>query len=428
MTKVAIISNGCIKEDAYQGNFIKLLEKNNIKQAENFREANYLLYITCAGTGSIIKREIDELSNYIPLVEHYNKKIFIVGCLTKIESLFQNVKNDKNVKIIKNENWLVPVMNDIKNENHHNSINTILANNTRDLFNSNARVQFFIERGCINKCSFCKINYLGNSVSSIPYDKALDYLRKLIRNGTKEITLSGENTTIYGIDLYHKPIIHQLIHEISLEENLERIRLNEVTVQNMYPELLNEIINNNKINFVSMQLESGSDKILNLMDRKYTLKDYDKVAKEIIDSGKYLSTVLMSGFPKETYDDLDITSEYIKERGILTEFICEYQNASFIPSGQLEQIPTKLKHRHTNYLKKIVRKNNQTIRQKYVDNNNRYMYLGKDSSDNFVFSSDIDSFGFSKNEKFKSLIPGDTLNIKAKRLVKSNGYNSKIKL
>ena len=63
-------------------------------------------------------------------------------------------------------------------------------------------------------------------------------LRKLIRNGTKEITLSGENTTIYGIDLYNKPIIHQLIHEISLEENLERIRLNEVTVQNMYPELL----------------------------------------------------------------------------------------------------------------------------------------------------------------------------------------------
>ena len=426
MTKVAIINNGCIKEDTYQDNFIKMLEKNDIKRAENFSEADYLLYITCAGTGSIIEREIDELSNYISLVEHYNKKIFIVGCLTKIESLFQNVNNDKNVKIIKNENWLVPVMNDIKNENHHNSINTILANNTRDLFNSNARVQFFIERGCTNKCSFCKTNYLGNSVSSIPYDKTLDYLRKLIRNGTKEIILSGENTTIYGIDLYHKPIIHQLIHEISLEENLERIRLNEVTVQNMYPELLNEIVNNHKINFVSMQLESGSDKILKLMDRKYTLKDYDKVAKEIIDSGKYLSTVLMSGFPEETYDDLDITGEYIKERGILTEFICEYQNASFIPSGQLVQFPTKLKHRHTNYLKKIVKNNNQTIRQKYVDNNNRYMYLGKDSSDNFVFSSDIDSFAFSKKDEFKSLRPGDTLNMKAKRLVKSKGYNSKI--
>ena len=426
MTKVAIINNGCIKEDTYQDNFIKMLEKNDIKRAENFSEADYLLYITCAGTGSIIEREIDELSDYIPLVEHYNKKIFIVGCLTRIESIFQNIKNDENVKIIKNENWLIPVINDIKNENHHNSINTILANNTRDLFHSNARIQFFIERGCINKCSFCKTNYLGNSVTSIPYDKALDYLRKLIRNGAKEITLSGDNTTIYGIDLYHKPIIHKLIHEISLEKNLERIRLNEVTIQNMYPELLNEIVNNHKINFVSMQLESGSDKILKLMDRKYTLKDYDKVAKEIIDSGKYLSTVLMSGFPEETYDDLDITGEYIKERGILTEFICEYQNSSFIPSGQLVQFPTKLKHRHTNYLKKIVKNNNQTIRQKYVDNNNRYMYLGKDSSDNFVFSSDIDSFAFSKKDEFKSLRPGDTLNMKAKRLVKSKGYNSKI--
>ena len=56
------------------------------------------------------------------------------------------------------------------------------------------------------------------------------------------------------------------------------------------------------------------------------------------------------------------------------------------------------------------------------------MYLGKDSSDNFVFSSDIDSFGFSKNEEFKSLRPGDTLNIKAKKLIKNNQYISKIKL
>ena len=54
------------------------------------------------------------------------------------------------------------------------------------------------------------------------------------------------------------------------------------------------------------------------------------------------------------------------------------------------------------------------------------MYLGKDSFDNCAFSSDIDSFAFSKNEEFKSLRPGDTLNMKAKRLVKSNGYNSKI--
>ena len=77
-------------------------------------------------------------------------------------------------------------------------------------------------------------------------------------------------------------------------------------------------------------------------------------------------------------------------------------------------------------MKKIVKKNNQTIRQEYVDNNNRYMYLGKDSSDNFVFSSDIDSFAFSKKDEFKSLRPGDTLNMKAKRLVKSKGYNSKI--
>lgn len=423
MEKIAIISNGCVTEDSYQNNFIKMLEKNNMKQAKNFSEADYLLYITCAGTGNVIKREVIELGNYIPLVEHYNKKIFIVGCLTKMDFLFQNVKNSENVKIIKNKDWLVPVINDIKKENHHNSIHTVLANNTRNYFNSNARIQFFIEKGCTNQCSFCKTNYLGNSVSSIPYDKTLQHLRKLIKNGTKELALSGDTTTLYGIDLYQKQILHQLLHEISLEENLQRIRLYEVTVQNMYPELLDEIINNPKIKFVSMQLESASDKILNLMNRKYTLKDYDKVAKEIRDSGKYLSTVLMSGFPEETYDDLTITGEYIKERGILTEIICEYQNASFVPSGNLNQLPTKLKHRHTDYLKNIVKENNQRIRQEYIENTNRYMYLGKDCSDYSVFSTDIDLFAFSKKDEFQSLEPGTVIETKAKTLAKRNRYN-----
>ena len=191
----------------------------------------------------------------------------------------------------------------------------------------------------------------------------------------------------------------------------------------MYPELLDEIINNPKIKFVSMQLESASDKILNLMNRKYTLKDYDKVAKEIRDSGKYLSTVLMSGFPEETYDDLTITGEYIKERGILTEIICEYQNASFVPSGNLNQLPTKLKHRHTDYLKNIVKENNQRIRQEYIENTNRYMYLGKDCSDYSVFSTDIDLFAFSKKDEFQSLEPGTVIETKAKTLAKRNRYN-----
>src|SRR5699024_5865488 len=107
-------------------------------------------------------------------------------------------------------------------------------------------IQFMLEDGCANKCSFCKQHYYPKKVESIEYYTALNYLKEKIRTGTKIIALSGENTTLYGLDLYKKQVLHEFIHDLSMEEDLKYIILNEITVQNMYKELLEEIANNPK--------------------------------------------------------------------------------------------------------------------------------------------------------------------------------------
>ena len=156
----------------------------------SFGECDYILYITCAGVGPAIESEVEGIGELIAFCQHENKKLILVGCLTRLQNIFKEIKKMKNVIVIENDNWIVPVMNCLKNENKRNSINTILANKTMYICNYLASVQLFIQKGCINRCSFCKSNYADMTVESLHLEKLLDYLHLLIKNGVKSITLS----------------------------------------------------------------------------------------------------------------------------------------------------------------------------------------------------------------------------------------------
>lgn len=420
MIKVGIINNGCARENALIQNFASELKVNGMDRSSSLLESDYFLYISCAGTGDIINFEKNDIKN---IVEFYcndnNKKVILVGCLTKFKEAIKDLKENNNIIPISTNDWINPVINYIISSKKKNTIEDILKNRTLNICSSSKAVQLFIQKGCPNHCSFCKTHYLDLKLESLDYDILLNYIKELIKSGVKEITISGENTTVYGIDLYNRPILHLLLHEMSKEEGLERIRLHEITAQNMYPELLEEIRTNKKISMVSMQLESASNETLKLMNRGITLEDYDAIAKVILESGKYLSTILMSGFPYETYADLDQTIEYIVKRKILVEQVCEYDNFALIPSSKYEQLAEEEKKQHTNYLKKAVLKNNQNIYIDYYCNLNKYIYLGEYDGKKY-FDGDIEVFSIDNPEEYNNLTLGDIVNKRAEKILLPN--------
>ena len=386
-----------------------------------------MLYITCAGVGETIQDVINELYILDMYSKEHNLKIIVVGCLLiNHEYLFERFKSNPNIKFINKRDWIIPTINYLKDMNKRTTWKEKMLNRTYFLDEDKVEIQFMMQQGCSNKCSFCKVNYNSHELKSLPFELALDYLKdSVINKGTKIICLDGDNLTLYGVDLYGKQRLHEFIHELSLIEGLELIYVNELVAGNMYDELLDEIITNPKVVSVSMQLETASDRLLKLMNRNYTLERYDGYAKKIIDSGKYIDTILMSGFPTETKEDMDKTLKYLYDRSILIEGICEYSDFEYIPSSKLEQFQFLEKRRHTRYLVngKIVI--NHSIALQNMHRQNRLIYLGK-TKGNHYFNSDIPLYRtISNSKRFDNLKPGDIINETPKRLVKKCSANKK---
>lgn len=415
---VVIYNQGCIRESAMAQNLKEDLKNKGNSIVSDLREADAIVYISCAGTGDSIEKCFRDLDFFLALKKKETKFI-LTGCLAN-KNNFWNYLYRKDFKLIENPDFVIPIENYLFEETKRNSYKSILRNRTLRVANNNVSVQFLIEEGCINHCSFCKYNYLKRYVKSVPYSIALDYLKELIENGTKCITLSGENTTLYGLDLEGKPLLHQFIHDLSLIEKLERIYLGEITSQNLYPELLAEIIKNPKIYRVDMQLEMAPNRLLGLMKRNHKLEEYAYYIKKIQESGKFISTVLMCSFPTETYEDLDFTIDFIKKNHILVEAVLRYRDCDYIPSHYLERLSYNESRRHATYLKKQIALVNKELMTQFIPFLQDSIVIGK--TDQIVcFDNVINGYSFRKGYQDCNL--GDTIVDKPQCLVRTQENN-----
>lgn len=363
---VFILNDGCVREDALTQNLKARLKNENHSITMDYKNADILVYTTCAGTGY----SIDECIKISYCLQHFKKKaspLIITGCLSGLIKELDFVQNRNDIKIIENKDFVVPVTNYINEQNKRTTRKLSLEHATRKICNEDIFIQFMLEDGCTNKCSFCKTHYYPKKVESINYQDALNYLKEKIRNGTRIISLSGDNLTLYGIDFYKKPVLHNFIHELSEEEELKYIIINEITAQNMYPELLEELARNKKVVQVSLQLESASDKILKFMNRGHNLEKYDYIVRKLQEQGKIIDTILMTGFPTETESDLEKTINYIKERKIYVEGISSYEDFYAIPSHELEQLSNSKKRRHLMTVSEAIQKSNYEVLESIMD-------------------------------------------------------------
>lgn len=431
--KAAIFNYGCVNEEAMYDNLMSKMEQQGIESAEKIDESDYIIVITCGGVGETISRIANDLMVLNSYSKKNNTKVIVVGCLVsrlkeEMSALFDLFEDNPNMKLIDDIEWIMPVINYMCETNMITTDIEKLYNRTHYLDRDGINIQFIMEWGCTNKCSFCKTNYMNFTPVSVPYELALNYLRNMvINNGTKVICLNGMNLTLYGIDLYGKPRLHEFIHELSKIKGLERININELVPGNMYKELLDEIITNPKVVRTSFQLETASNRLLNLMNRNYTLEEYDYYVKRVIDSGRYVSTIIMSGFPTETEDDMNYTIRYLKDRGIITEVISEYVDfKGIIPSSKLEQYSKREKRRHTKYLSDNLKEINYDIYLQEMPNQTTLISAVSKDGKQF-FHNDIPMIiTVPGNNRFRNIKPGTIITEAPKRLVKHNNIAERI--
>ena len=176
------------------------------------------------------------------------------------------------------------------------------------------RAYFKIQDGCDYKCSFCTIPLARGQSRSMDPKSALSKFRQLVESGYKEIILTGVNVGDYGKN--SDTDLHRLLQDFSSINGDYRIRISSIEPNLLTDEIIDLVSGNPKFcNHFHIPLQSGSDKILKLMQRRYTTADYKKVlfklAEKVKDVGIGVDVII--GFPGETEIDFNNTYNFIKD-------------------------------------------------------------------------------------------------------------------
>ena len=196
-----------------------------------------------------------------------------------------------------------------------------------------------IMQGCNKFCTYCIVPYVRGRETSRTIDDICREIEKLAREGYKEITLLGQNVNSYGKNLEHPMTFAQLLQEIEKIEGLERIRFMTSHPKDLSDELIEAIRDNSKIcNHIHLPLQSGSSRLLKLMNRQYTKEHYlelvDKIRNTIPDIS--ITTDIIVGFPGETEEDFEDTLDVVRKAKYDSAYTFIYSKRTGTPAAKMD--------------------------------------------------------------------------------------------
>ena len=197
--------------------------------------------------------------------------------------------------------------------------------------------------GCDNYCTYCVVPYVRGREKSRSLDRLVTEVVDLVGQGVKEITLLGQNVNSYGRDLYGEPKFASLLKRVAEIEGMERIRFTTSHPKDLNNEVIDIVAGTQNIcSHFHLPLQSGSDRILKRMNRRYSSKEYLKIIETIrarVD-GVSITTDIMVGFPGETAEDFKATLDVVAEAGFDQAFTFIYSpRPGTAASGYEDQIP-----------------------------------------------------------------------------------------
>ena len=327
--KVGFYTLGC-KVNSYETEFlINEFKKKGYEIVDFNDHADIYIINTCSVTNTA-----DQKSRKIIREACKNKGAIVVvmGCYSQVKS--DVIKEIEGVSIIignKDKNKVVEyVENYIKDKDEFINIQKIENATFDDMFiekfENHTRAFVKIQDGCNNYCSYCIIPYTRGNVRSKEKNFVIDEVKALASNGYKEIVLTGIHTGHYGQDLKEYDF-SDLLLELEKIDGIERIRISSIEIVELSDKFLEVLKSSKKIvDHIHIPLQSGCDKILKLMNRRYDMKYYiDKINKiKKIRPNIAITTDVIVGFPNETDEDFKETVNNIKKIGFTELHVFPY--------------------------------------------------------------------------------------------------------
>ena len=334
--------------------FTGLLIDNGYKIVNNIHDAGIILYNTCSVRG----HAEEKVYSHIGALKSRKREepdliIGVLGCMAQKEGgkIFSRSPQVNLVCGTRMFDKLPDILRSIPNNGKH--VLAIEENQDFSIartgnYNVNSFQAFVsIMRGCDNFCSYCIVPYVRGAEISREIDDIVNEIKMLVENGSREVTLLGQNVNSYGKGLKNGTNLAVLLRTISSIDKLERIRFITSHPKDMTKDILEAINELPKVcKYLHLPAQSGSDQILKKMNRKYTsgyYRDLVNQAAELIPDIS-ISSDFIVGFPGENEDDFQKTFKLMEETRFFNCFIFKYSPRTGTTASKFpDDVPEKTK-------------------------------------------------------------------------------------
>lgn len=329
---------GCQYNDFDAARFTYVLKRIGLREA-TAQKADVIIVIACAVRQTAVDRIFGQIKNW------KNKKIIITGCVLETD---KKKLAKKGVKFgdIENTEGLIELIGAPKTDKISSSMN--------EGHKASAYVPIMV--GCNNFCSYCAVPYTRGREKSRSFNNIVKDVKALIKKGYKEIMLLGQNVNSY------KHGFAKLLRMLNSLPGDFTISFTSNHPKDMTDKIIEVVASLPKIKKeIHLPVQSGSNKILKLMNRPYTVENYLKIIEKIKKASTSrrtkikITTDVIVGFPGETEGDFQKTVEIFKKVGFSTAYINKYSPRAGTAAYKLgDPIPWKEKQRRWHILNKII--------------------------------------------------------------------------
>jgi tRNA-2-methylthio-N6-dimethylallyladenosine synthase len=326
LKKIFIKTFGCQMNEYDSNRIFDTVKKIGFKKTDKYEDANCYLLNTCHIRDKAKEKVYHEIGRLKKIFRFKKKPIVIVaGCVAQAENQ-EMLKREPYIDIVigpqsyhKINEVIQKHTNDKKKEEETEFDSISKFNYLSKIKNKDSKVSSFltIQEGCDKFCHFCVVPYTRGPEYSRPFDQIINEAKEIIEGGAKEIVLLGQNVNAYSYKDKNKEYkLADLLLELENFNELERLRYTTSHPKDMSDDLINVYKKSNKLMpLVHLPVQSGSNKILKLMNRKHTIEEYLMIYEKLkkINLNIEFSSDFIIGYPEESDEDFKNTMELIEK-------------------------------------------------------------------------------------------------------------------
>ena len=398
MTKKAtVITYGCQMNVNESAKIKKILENLGYELTDNIEETDIAFLNTCTVREGAATQIYGKLGEIKRVREERGTKIVVTGCFAQ-EQGRELIKKFNYIDIVMGNQNIGRISEAIEEIENRSTKHVVMTNYEDELppridadFESKKTASIAITYGCNNFCTYCIVPYVRGRERSVPMAELIEEARELVKKGYKEIILLGQNVNSYGKGLSENETFANLLQNICDIDGDFIIRFVSPHPRDFTDDVIDVIARNPKIaRSLHLPLQSGSTRVLKLMNRGYSKEQYIALAEKIKERipGVSLTADIIVGFPQETEEDFMDTLDVVDKVGFETSFMFMYSIRKGTKAAVMEgQIDDEVKKDRLHRLMSLQNSISKKLSMEYEGKTERVLVEGPSKKNKDMLSS-----------------------------------------